>query len=61
MSTCQQLVTGSFSGELSSFDQYRVCAPYLVADAFVQDLCEGHINLKYNIVTFVPLWTLPSP
>ena len=41
-----------------SFDQYLVCVPYLVADAFVLELCGGHINLKYNIVTHVPL---PAP
>ena len=73
MSRCHQLVTIASdalctalaslstsqenSGELS-FDQYLVCVPYLVADAFVLELCGGHINLKYNIVTHVPL---PAP
>ena len=72
MSRCHQLVTitsdalctalASLSTSQEnlelSFDQYLVCVPYLVADAFVLELCVGHINLKYNIVTHVPL---PAP
>ena len=72
MSRCHQLVTiasdalcttlASLSTSQEnlelSFDQYLVCVPYLVADAFVLELCGGHINLKYNIVTHVPL---PAP